>query len=152
MVLTETHGVVPSGPGVGGRGGSSPPDPVSNITPFVLVVPAEPDLKVTVTWERRQTWNQNSFSFSPKVQTGSRSWRPTHQNQGSINRPVTCCQLTVSEVQADVVQRHGATVPETPAGADEDHLQNKRTVSSSSGPEPAVLLSSDFINPSIFLF
>lgn len=37
----------------------------------------------------------------------------------------TCCQLTVSEAHADVVQSHRAAVPEAPAGADENHLSSK---------------------------
>lgn len=53
----------------------------------------------------------------------------TKWNQDPDNRPVTCRQLAVSETQADVVQRHGATVPESPAGADEYHLWDQRTVS-----------------------
>jgi len=38
----------------------------------------------------------------------------------------TCRQLTVSEAHADVVQSHGAAVPEAPAGADENHLSRQK--------------------------
>jgi len=41
---------------------------------------------------------------------------------GSWILPLTCLQLTVSQTQADVIQRHGDTVPETPADADKQQL------------------------------
>lgn len=35
-------------------------------------------------------------------------------------------QLTVAEAHADVVQRHGAAVPEAVAGAEENHLSGEK--------------------------
>lgn len=49
--LTESRGVVPSGPSVGGGGGAPPALPVGSVGAFVLREAAQAALEVAVSWQ-----------------------------------------------------------------------------------------------------